>query len=182
MDAQAQTSATLGDVLYADTTQGVPAEEEWVALLRSVAAGDQAALHALYERAHRPVFTLLMRLARRREAAEALTVEVFRDVWWRASAYDPAAGSVLAWIMGHARARALERMPRDAQPEDGWALREALAKLTREEREVIETAYFCEFACGEVASSLGQPLDAVKARIRSGLHKLRQALSESKRP
>jgi hypothetical protein len=80
--------ATLGDVLYADAKAPVP-EREWAALVRSVAAGDEAALHALYERAHRPVFTLMIRLTANRETAEELTVDVFHDVWRRASGYDP---------------------------------------------------------------------------------------------
>jgi hypothetical protein len=52
--------ATLGDVLYAKSKAAVP-EQDWVTLVQSIAAGDQRALHALYERAHRPVFTLMMR-------------------------------------------------------------------------------------------------------------------------
>ena len=46
---------TLGDVLYADKTAPVASEKDWVALVRPIAAGDQRALHALYERTHRIV-------------------------------------------------------------------------------------------------------------------------------
>jgi len=42
---------TLADVLYAETKVLV-AEHDWAALVRSIAAGDQTALQALYERAH----------------------------------------------------------------------------------------------------------------------------------
>jgi hypothetical protein len=48
--------ATLGDVLYANSKAPVP-EQEWATLVQSIAKGDQLALHALYERAHRLVFT-----------------------------------------------------------------------------------------------------------------------------
>ena len=68
--------ATLGDVLYAKSKAPAP-EQEWVTLVQSIAAGDQLALHALYERAHRPVFTLIMRITANRETAEELTVDVF---------------------------------------------------------------------------------------------------------
>jgi len=54
-------SGTLGDVLYADKSAPVP-EADWVELVRCIAAGDQLALHALYERAHRVVFTLIVRI------------------------------------------------------------------------------------------------------------------------
>src|SRR4029077_10221689 len=86
--------ATLGDVLYAKSKARVP-EQEWAALVQSIAAGDQLALHALYERAHHIVFPLIMRLTANREIAEELTVDVFHDVWRRASRYDAANGTVL---------------------------------------------------------------------------------------
>jgi DNA-directed RNA polymerase specialized sigma24 family protein len=99
--------ATLGDVLYAKSKAPVP-EQEWASLVQSVAAGDQLALHALYEMAHRMVFTLVMRITANRETAEELTVDVFHDVWRRASSYDAANGTVLGWIMNQARSRAID--------------------------------------------------------------------------
>jgi RNA polymerase sigma-70 factor (ECF subfamily) len=89
--------ATLGDVLYAKSKAPV-SEQDWVTLVQSIAAGDQLALHSLYERAYRPVFTLIMRIAANREIAEELTVDVFHDVWRRAARYDAANGTVLGWI------------------------------------------------------------------------------------
>src|SRR3546814_18963200 len=79
-------------------------------LVQSSAAGDQLALHALYERAHRPVFTVIMRITANRETAEELTFDVFHDVLRRASRYDPANGTVLGWVMNHARSRAIDRL------------------------------------------------------------------------
>src|SRR3954470_9673227 len=104
-----KTSATLGDVLYAKSKPPVP-EQDWATLVQSIAAGDQLALHALYERAHRIVFTLIMRITANRETAEELTIDVFHDVWRRASGYDAAGGSVVGWIMNQARSRAIDRL------------------------------------------------------------------------
>ena len=101
---------TLGDVLYADKSRTPVPEEDWVALVQSIAAGDQLALHALYERAHRIVFTLIMRITCNRETAEELTLDVFYDVWRRASRYDAGNGTVLGWIMNQARSRAIDRL------------------------------------------------------------------------
>ena len=53
----------------------------------------------------------------------------------------------------------------------------ALAVLTPPERQAIEAAYFAELTHAEVAARLKQPLGTIKTRIRSGLHKLRQALA-----
>ena len=104
-----QSPSTLGDVLYAKSKAPV-LEQEWVTLVQSIAAGDQLALHALYERAHGPVFTLIMRITANRETAEELTVDVFHNVWQRASRYDAANGTVLGWIMNQARSRAIDRL------------------------------------------------------------------------
>jgi len=45
--------------------------QEWATLVQSMAAGDQLALHALYERAHRFVLTLIMRITANRETASS---------------------------------------------------------------------------------------------------------------
>lgn len=177
-------------------------EKEWVALVQSIAAGDQLALHALYERTHRIVFTLIVRITHDRRTAEELTVDVFHDVWRRAKTYDPAGGSVVGWIMNQARSRAIDRVrfegrkkrvspgapgalagPSNDDPQEAFelrrqarALREALQVLTPDERQAIETAFFSELTYDEAATRLRQPLGTVKTRIRSGLAKLRQAL------
>src|SRR5690242_4827690 len=109
-----QASATLGDVLYANSNPPVP-EQAWAKLVQSIAAGDQLALHALYEMAHRPVFTLAMRLTANRETAEELTIDIFHDVWRRASRYDAANGTVLGWIMNQARSRTIDRLRFDSR-------------------------------------------------------------------
>src|SRR5687767_6061316 len=103
-------AATLGDVLYADKSKPLIAEDDWVVLVHSVAAGDQRALHELYDRAHRVVFTLAMRITNNRETAEELTLDVFHGVWRRAVDYDPANGSVLGWVMNQTRSRAIDRL------------------------------------------------------------------------
>ena len=199
-----RSQATLGDLLYADKAAIPVSEADWVGLVRSIAAGDQKALHALYERTHRIVFTLTLRIAGSRETAEELTLDVFHDVWRRAAAYDPANGSVVGWIMNQARSRAIDRLrleqrkkrvapdglvPEAEQIEEsaphgsfhakeqGRIVRDALAVLTVHEREAIQTAFFSELTHAEAAERLNEPLGTVKTRIRSALMKLRHALA-----
>jgi DNA-directed RNA polymerase specialized sigma24 family protein len=102
--------ATLGDVIYADESSEPLPERDWVVLVNYVAAGDQRALRQLYERTHRLVFSLIARITKSREAADDLTVEVFHDIWRDAPSYDAAEGSVISWIMNHARAKAVARV------------------------------------------------------------------------
>ena len=60
--------------------------------------------------------------------------------------------------------------------EQGESLRAALAALTPDERQAIETTFFAGLTHAEAAARLNQPLGTIKTRIRSGLHKLRHAL------
>ena len=94
---------TLGDIIYADRSKIRVSEDEWVQFVRRVAKGDQRALHSLYEQTHRIVFTLIVRITANRETAEEVTLDVFYDVWRKASTYDPANGSVVGWIMNQDR-------------------------------------------------------------------------------
>lgn len=196
---------TLGDLLYANDTRARVPERHWIELVHSIAGGDQHALRALYEQAHRLVFTLMVRITNDRPTAEELTVDVFHDVWRRASTYDPAGGSVVGWIMNQARSRAIDRLrfeqrkkrvncdvdgppaaPAATDPqeildvrEQGRVVRQALGVLTPAERQAIETAFFGELTYREVAVQLDQPLGTVKTRVRSGLAKLRETLTRT---
>jgi RNA polymerase sigma-70 factor, ECF subfamily len=185
-DTLAGGPATLGDVLYAGRSTAPVAEADWVALVRAIAAGDQVALHSLYERSHRLVFTLILRMTCSRETADELTLEVFHQVWRRAYRYDPSDGTVLGWLMNQARFRALARLGAGPRKEyefeqERRALHTALDTLTPEERQVIEAAFFGELTHAEVAIRSKVSLETVRARIHSGLHKLRQALAEGER-
>lgn len=99
---------TLGALLYADPAKTRVPEQDWVGLIQAVAAREASALHELYQRAHRVVYTLLVRLTHKPAAAEELTVDVFREIWNRAAKYDAAEGSVLGWIMNHTRSKAID--------------------------------------------------------------------------
>ncbi|HUF81146.1 MAG TPA: sigma-70 family RNA polymerase sigma factor [Burkholderiales bacterium] len=201
-------TGTLGDVLYGGRTKPVVPEKDWVGLVQAIAAGDQRALHALYERTHRIVFTLIARITDNRETAEEVTLDVFHDVWRRASRYDAANGTVIGWIMNQARSRAIDRvrleqrkkrvdpypespLPETAASDPGQRielqelsglLRNALTVLTPQERQAIETAFFSELTHAQAAARLNEPLGTVKTRIRSGLGKLRNALATSVKP
>jgi RNA polymerase sigma-70 factor (ECF subfamily) len=199
--------ATLGDLLYADPSKPRIAEADWVVLVEAVAKGNQYALHALYERTYRIVFTLIMRIVNDKQSAEEVTLDVFHEVWRRAGNYHAANGPVLGWIMNLSRSRAIDRLrfeqrKKRVDPEHERAtaeddvsgpdralllrdqsrvLRDALTTLTAEERQAIETAFFSELTHTEVAAQLKEPLGTIKTRIRSGLGKLRQRLGSEEK-
>ena len=109
-DASPPNTKTLGHILFADKSKVRLSEDEWLQLVRAVARGDQRALHSLYEQTHRIVFTLIVRIIANRKTAEGVTLDVFYEVWRKASTYDPANGSVIGWIMNQARSRAIDRV------------------------------------------------------------------------
>jgi RNA polymerase sigma-70 factor, ECF subfamily len=194
-------AGTLGGLLYADASKPRVSEREWRELVEAVAGGDQRAFQALYDRTHRMVFTLTMRILGNHASAEEITLDVFHDVWRRASTYDGAGGSVVGWIMNQARSRAIDRLRFEGRKkrtqsvvgdpqlqtvsadesadrsEQGRLLQQALETLTPDERQAIEAAYFSEFTYVEVAARLQQPVGTIKTRIRSALGKLRRVLS-----
>lgn len=204
MDPHEHSSGTLGDVLYRDKSRTAVPEKDWVAIVESIAAGDQRALHALFERTHRVVFTLIFRIVSSRQTAEEVTLEVYHDVWRDASRYDAANGSVLGWVMNQARSTAIDRLRFDQRKkrvepspdtalltldmpdyrdvlevrEQSRAVRHALTALTQGEREAIESAFFGELTYLDVAARSKQPPGTIRTRIRSALHKLRQAMAE----
>jgi RNA polymerase sigma-70 factor, ECF subfamily len=201
--AENHPQGTLGALLYSGRTSGLPLEKDWVAIIRSMAAGNQLALRELYGRSYRLVFTLTMRITSDRATAEELTVDVFHEAWRRAGSYDPANGTVIGWLMNLTRSRAIDRLRFeqrkkriDLRPEvlpattsecgieeplvaaeRGLQLRTALAALSPQERQAIETTYFLGLTHAETAVRLGEPLGTVKTRIRSGLAKLRDTLA-----
>lgn len=156
-------------------------------------AGDPAALADLYDLAAGLVFGLVLRILRDRAEAEDVVQEVFVQVWRQAERFDPARGSLNAWLCTIARTRALDRLRRRAarreepegsqppaveapRPEDALAVRAALESLPAPQREALALAYFEGLTHTEIAARLGEPLGTVKTRIRAALLRLRGAL------
>jgi RNA polymerase sigma-70 factor, ECF subfamily len=170
-----------------------------IALLDRVIARDQAALADFYDRHSALVFGLILRILRDRGESEEVLQEVFVQVWSRAATYNVALGSPVGWVVGIARNRAIDRLRSNAvrlravesapapaavaTPEASASLAErqrevqrALEALPREQRELIEQAYFLGLTQSELAARFNLPLGTVKTRIRTGLQALRQQL------
>jgi len=173
--------------------------------LRRLASGDQAAAARLYDRHVRPLYSLILRILGNETEAEDVLQEVFAQAFCQASRYDARRGAVAAWLLTIARSRAIDHlrarrtrveartgeqtlgeMP-DAQPdaastmldeERSRLVRQALGELPMLQRMAIELAYYEGLSHSEIAERLEQPLGTVKTRIRLGLLKLRDVLTE----
>jgi len=77
-----------------------------------MAAGDERALGALYDRHARTVYALAQAIAGEPADAEEVVADAFGQAWRRAAEYDPMRGSVVAWLTTIARARALDLVRR----------------------------------------------------------------------
>lgn len=184
---------TLGELLYADPTITRVSEKEWLAAVRAIAAGNEAALRLLYEKAFPIVFAYLIRLTGDRQVTDELILDVFEIVWCEAPLFDLKDGPVLGWIMREARDLALKRIgvgtsspdaaghvarevPTESATGDAAQLQRALEALTRDERQAIEATLLHGLSYAEFATRSGLPIGTIKSRIRSGLAKLQDAL------
>jgi RNA polymerase sigma-70 factor (ECF subfamily) len=169
------------------------------ALLARVAAGDQQALAAVYDRHSGLLLGLGVRLLNNRAEAEDVLHDVFVEAWKRAADFDPARGSVRTWLAMRMRSRCLDRQKsprvsrsveydtseaaRTAAPEQDPLLRlqrvrvrEALAALSDDQRTVVELAYFHGLSTNEIAARTGVAQGTVKSRLFAARDKLAKAL------
>jgi RNA polymerase sigma-70 factor, ECF subfamily len=173
-----------------------------ITLLERIVSRDTSAVGDLYDRHSRFLYGLILRILRDRSEAEEVLQEVFVAVWNRADTYDVAAGSPAAWLVRIARNRAIDRLrantarvravrsaPVELEASDNpetsaWlgeqqrAVKQALEMIPREQRDLIEEAYYQGLTHSELAERHKLPLGTVKTRIRTGLLTLRQQLSQ----
>ncbi len=179
--------------------------EAEIALLRRVATGDRRAFDELYDRFSGMLFSTAYRVLNNQQAAEDVLQDVFVQIWEKAPLYDPSRGKPMTWAVTLTRNKAIDRLrstqrrsrlqddvQRESETfeqfddrssfdavvsgETGKLVREALQKLSPDQREAIELAFFSSLTQNEIAERLGEPLGTVKARIRRGMMKLRDVL------
>jgi RNA polymerase sigma-70 factor (ECF subfamily) len=174
-------------------------------LVRRLRNRDQAALGVLYDRYGRMVFSLILRVVRDRGTAEDLTQETFLRIWNRAASFDLDRGALGPWVLTVARNRAIDYLrslegrmsagavdlDRAERPENFSGMDEALVsvdqvrrlqgafrKLTPNQRNVIELAYYEGLSHSEMAARMQQPLGTVKTWVRGALKVLRDEMGQ----
>ena len=163
---------------------------------------DPQALAELYDRYGRLAYALILRVVRDAGVAEDLVQETFLRVWNRVHGFDAEKGAIGPWLLAVARNRAIdylrsatgrERNALEFEETDHPALyvdmereiltsdkarvvKQALAKLSPNQRQVIELAYFEGLSQSEMAERMKQPLGTVKTWVRAALKNLRDEL------
>ncbi len=172
-------------------------------LIERLQRREPQALAELYDRYGRVVYSLIVRVVRDRGTAEDLVQETFLRVWNRVQGFDAHKGSIVPWLLAVARNRAIdhlrsaggrsERSAVEFEESDHPALytnmerdilnadrtrrvKAALEKLSPNQRQVIELAYFEGLSQTEMAERMGQPLGTVKTWVRTALKNLRDDL------
>ncbi len=179
--------------------------DQEIELLKRVGQGDRLAFSDLYDRFSGVLFSTAFRILNNQEGAEDVLQDVFVQIWEKAPLYDPSRGKPLTWAVTLTRNKAIDRLrslqrryrmqeqvEKESQTfeqfddrssldavdsvEKGHLVREAITKLSKEQREAIELAFFSGLTQTEIAEHLNEPLGTVKARIRRGMMKLREVL------
>jgi RNA polymerase sigma factor (sigma-70 family) len=83
------------------------------ALVRRVAAGEHAALEALYDRYGRPAFALARRITADPVFAEEVVQEVFLALWREPGKYDPDRGGFPSWLLATTHHKAVDAVRRE---------------------------------------------------------------------
>ena len=176
-------------------------------LLARVAKRERVAFEQLYARYANILYATAMKFLREDADAQDVVQDVFIQIWDKAKLYDPAKGKPLTWALTMTRNRSIDRIRaiqrrgrlrddfeketvvdesagiREAlsgvdASEKNQILRDAVQRLSPEQRKVIDLAFFGGLTQNEVAKRLGEPLGTIKARARRGLMKLKELLGE----
>lgn len=168
-------------------------------LVASMATGDRGALAALYERHSGLLLGIALRIVRERREAEDLLHDVLLEAWRASKDFDPKRGRVRTWLAIRMRSRALDlqksaRVSRNAGDAgldvvadehdrvspDHSRVRDALGKLTDDQRKIVELAYFEGLSCSEIATQVAIPIGTVKSRLAAGLQRLRDTMGAAR--
>ena len=173
-------------------------------LIAQVARGDTAAYELLYDRYCSMVMGLALKITGDRSLAEEVVQETFWRVWRKADLFQTQRGAFTSWFFGITRNLSIDLLRRQKTqvqpvneteqiieqiadpttnvPEAAWLrqkhqqMHAAIETLPKEQRSVIEMAYFRGMTRQEIAQATGEPLGTIHTRARLALQKLREEL------
>jgi RNA polymerase sigma factor (sigma-70 family) len=172
---------------------------------RRLTAGDRGAFDELYRRYSPTAYGIAYRLTGQQLLAQDVVHDAFLALWRAPEAFDATRGAFRSFFLALVHHRAVDTIRREErlrarhdraanlEPVVGEDLservvdddfvarrrsevRDALADLSAEQRQVLEMAYFGGKTQVRIAEELGIPLGTVKTRTFAALRKLRRAL------
>ena len=187
--------------MTSDRPVGADAARDADDLIERIArVADREAFAELFRRFAPRIKSYLKRLGCETGQAEELTQETMVMVWRRAAMFDRSRAGAATWLFTIARNKRIDALRHERRPEFDPSdpallpdpepsteepllvrqreqrLAEAMAKLPREQADLIRLAYFEDLSQSAIASERRLPLGTVKSRLRLALTHLRRNL------
>ena len=160
---------------------------------------DSKAFSYLYDNYSGSLYTIISQIVNDVELASDVLQEVFVNIWRRIDSYDPDKGRLFTWMLNIARnasidtlrSKSYQNSQKNLSMSDNTDLgiggsakmnvdiigfRKVLERLKKEQRVLIDLAYFKGYTHEEIAEIEDIPLGTVKTRIRNALIQLREYL------
>jgi RNA polymerase sigma-70 factor (ECF subfamily) len=176
-------------------------------LASELLTGRHDALVVLFDRYHKLVFGIALKIVGDPGEAEEVVQTVFLYVFRALANFDQQRGTLRVWLLQHAYGRSLNRKRHLAthhfydsvsleagvvEPvsrlktadiaEGSLFLEELLASVSPRRRTVIELTYFEGLTADEISDRLGLPVGIVRHELYRGLAKLQQSVKKKENP
>ena len=144
-------------------------------------------------------------MLKNQQAAEDVLQDVFIQIWRKAPLYSPARGRPMTWAVTLTRNKAIDLLRATRRrgclqdnvqqeletfeqfddrssfnavtsAETSKLVRDSMQRLSKDQREALELAFFSSMTQTEIAERLNAPLGTIKARIRRGMMTLRDMI------
>jgi RNA polymerase sigma-70 factor (ECF subfamily) len=185
-------------------------DQEQQVLIQRVASGDPDALRVLYEQVGRPLYSMAFKMLSSRSEAEEVVQDVFVSVWKNASKFDNGKAKVFTWLSMLIRNRCIDRVRANKRriptaetqcaasersdqkictktgaddllvQERAERIRSAINRLSADQREAINMAFYLGMTRVQIAEKQGVSLGTAKSRIRYGFERLGKILSKER--
>src|SRR5271169_7264765 len=176
-------------------------------LMSHLQAGCNDALAILFDRYHRLVLSIALKIVRDPGEAEDVMQSVFLEIFRSVAQFDPARGTTKVWILQYAYHRAIKRrqhlnvrkfydqtsmddvethLTEPARPLGGFTTQElkhlllqGLATLSGAQKKVIELVSYDGLSMQEIANKTGDTLVNVRHHYYRGLQNLRSFIGHT---
>lgn len=171
-------------------------------LVQGLKARDQKVFSYLYDQYSPALYGVIVKVLNDNTSAGDVLQEVFLKIWRHLDKYDPEKGRLFTWMLNIARNTAIDILRSKSHKleqkiqnivDDVHAVNGSLAvhpstdyigfsrileKLTKEQRTLIDLAYYKGCTQEEISRVLEIPLGTVKTRMRNAISQLRNIINK----
>ncbi|RFS19840.1 RNA polymerase subunit sigma-70 [Chitinophaga silvatica] len=172
-------------------------------LVHGLLARDEKLFSYIYDLYSPALFGVISKVLNDNAAANDVLQEVFLKIWRNADTYNEQKGRLFTWMLNVARNTAIDLLRSKSfkqeqktiyNTDDLHALKETtpvlpindqlgfsqvLERLTKEQRQLIDLAYYKGCTQEEIARIMDVPLGTVKTRMRNAIQQLRTIINST---